>query len=34
MSEAGTPKELPTWAGPALFTTVLVAIIIFFIWFL
>ena len=34
MSDAGTSKELPPWAGPALFSTVLVAIIVFFIWFL
>ena len=34
MSDKEASDELPAWAGPALFTTVLVAIIVLFVWFL
>ena len=29
----GEPTKYP-WAGPALFTSVLIAVIVFFVWFL
>jgi hypothetical protein len=34
MYNEGAVTTFPTWAGPALFTTVLIAVVAFFIWFL
>ena len=34
MNDEGPGRERYPWAGPALFTTVLIAVIVFFVWFL
>lgn len=34
MGDKGVSIELPAWAGPALFSTVLVVVTLFFLWFL
>ncbi len=34
MNDDGDPGEKRRWAGPALFATVLIGVIVFFWWFL
>jgi hypothetical protein len=34
MNEESRSKERYAWAGPALFFSVLLAVIVFFVWFL
>lgn len=34
MDSTESVTNIPSWAGPALFTTVLIAVVAFFIWFL